>query len=52
MTPTSFTVIDGTRLTEERARAARGRDAPALASLAAVLAFAVAAGLIAVAAGA
>lgn len=52
MTPASFTVIDGTRLTEERAKAARGRDAPALASIAAVLAFAIGAGLIAIAAGA
>jgi hypothetical protein len=52
MTPASTTIIDGTRLTEERARAARGPDAPALASLVAVLGFAVAAGLIAIAAGA
>ncbi len=52
MTPASFTIIDGTRLTEERARAARGTDAPALAGLAAVVAFAVAAALLAMAAGA
>lgn len=52
MTPASITIIDGTRLTEERARAARGLDAPALASIAAVLAFALAAALIAIAAGA
>ena len=52
MNPASFTVIDGTRLTEERARAARGLDAPALASIVAVLAFAICAGLVAIAAGA
>lgn len=52
MTPASLTIIDGTRLSEERARAARGPDAPALASLAAVIAFAIACGLIAIAAGA
>lgn len=52
MTPASITIIDGTRLTEERAKAARGLDAPALASLAAVLAFAVVAGLLAIATGA
>lgn len=52
MTPASVTIIDGTRLTEERARTARGPDAPALASLAAVTAFAIVCGLIAIAAGA
>ena len=52
MTPASITIIDGTRLTEEQAKAARGLDAPALACLAAVLGFAIAAGLIAIAAGA
>jgi hypothetical protein len=52
MTPASITIIDGTRLTEERARAARGPDAPALASLAAIIAFAIGCGFIAIAAGA
>ncbi|MCO6410067.1 hypothetical protein [Hoeflea alexandrii] len=52
MTPASLTIIDGARLTEERARAARGIDAPVLASLVAVIAFAIGCGLIAIAAGA
>lgn len=52
MTPASLTIIDRSRQTEERARAARGRDAPALASLAAVIGFAIACGFIAIAAGA
>ncbi|MGJ8570458.1 MAG: hypothetical protein ACSHXI_07145 [Hoeflea sp.] len=48
---TSHTIIiDGTRLTEERARAARGRDAPALAALVAVLVFALSCSVIAFAA--
>lgn len=47
----SFIVIDGTRLTEERAKAARGCDAPALAGLAAVLAFGLVCGLLAIATG-
>lgn len=49
MTPATLTVIDGTRLTEQRARAARGPDSPALASLAAVIALAIACGLVAIA---
>ena len=48
----SITIIDGTRLTEERARAARGTDAPALVSLAALTLFFIAAGLVAIAMGA
>lgn len=52
MTPASLTIIDGTRLTEERARAARGLDAPVLASLAVAISFAIACGLIAIALGA
>jgi hypothetical protein len=52
MPPASITIIDGTRLTEERARAARGPDAPALASLAAVLLFSIVATLGAIAMGA
>jgi hypothetical protein len=52
MTPASLTIIDGTRLTEERARAARGPDAPALASIVVIIAFAIGCGLIAIAAGA
>lgn len=49
MTPATLFVIDGTRLTEQRARAARGPDAPVLASLVAVIAFAIGCGLIAIA---
>jgi len=52
MIRSSFTIIDGTRLTEERAKAARGTDAPALAALAALTLFFIAAGLVAMAAGA
>ncbi|MGJ8570196.1 MAG: hypothetical protein ACSHXI_05765 [Hoeflea sp.] len=52
MIPASFTIIDGTRLTEERAKAARSPDAPALAGLVAVLVFGIGCGLIAIAAGA
>lgn len=52
MLPPSLTVIDGQRLTEERARATRGPDAPAIASIVAILAFAIACGLLAVTAGA
>jgi len=52
MSRISLTVIDGTRLTEERARAARGTDAPALAALAALTMFFIAAGLVAIAMGA
>ena len=48
----TITIIDGTRLSEERAKAARGLDAPALASLVAVLGFGLACGLIALMAGA
>lgn len=49
MTSAPLVIIDGTRLTEERVRAARGPDAPTLASLAAVIAFAIACGLVAIA---
>lgn len=52
MIPASITIIDGARLTEERARAARGLDAPALASIAAVTLFCIAAGLAAICLGA
>lgn len=52
MTRTSITIIDGTRLTQERARAARGTDAPALAALAALTLFFIAAGLVAICLGA
>ncbi|WP_339760776.1 hypothetical protein [uncultured Hoeflea sp.] len=52
MSPASTTIIDGTRLTEERARAARGVDAPALASLAAVIVFAIVCILLAIGMGA
>lgn len=52
MTPATLTIIDGQRLTEERAKAARGLDAPALASIVAIIAFAIGCGLIAIAAGA
>jgi len=52
MTPASLNLIDGTRLTEERARAARAPDAPALASIVVIIAFAIGCGLIAIAAGA
>lgn len=52
MIPASFTIIDGTRLTEERARTARGTDAPALAALAVVTLFFIASGLVAIAMGA
>lgn len=52
MRPTSLTIIDGTRLTEERAKAARGTEAPALASLAALTLFFIAGGLVAIAMGA
>lgn len=52
MIPASITIIDGARLTEERVRAARGTDAPALASLGALTLFFIAAGLVAIAMGA
>jgi hypothetical protein len=52
MTPSSITIIDGTRLTQERAHAARGTDAPALASLGAITLFFIAAGLVAICLGA
>ncbi|MBC7280008.1 hypothetical protein [Hoeflea sp.] len=52
MTSASITLIDGARLTEERAKAARGTDAPALAAIAVLILFAIATGVIAIAAGA
>ncbi|VVT15375.1 hypothetical protein [Hoeflea sp. EC-HK425] len=48
----SITIIDGTRLTEERARAAREPDAPAVASIVVILAFVIGCGLLAIVAGA
>lgn len=51
MIPTSLTIIDGTRLTQERARAARGTDAPALAALAVLTLFFISTGLVAIAFG-
>ncbi|WP_394689015.1 hypothetical protein [Hoeflea sp.] len=48
----TITIIDGTRLTEERIKAARGTDAPALAALAAITLFFIASGLVAIAMGA
>ncbi|WP_161784910.1 hypothetical protein [Hoeflea sp. BAL378] len=51
MIPATITIIDGTRLTQERARAARGTDAPALAAAAVITLFCIAAGLVAICMG-
>lgn len=52
MSSAPLVIIDGTRLTEERVRTAPAPDAPAIASIAVILAFAIGCGLLAIAAGA
>ena len=49
MPPKSLIIIDGTRLTEERAKLARGTGAPALAAICAVSLFSIAIVIIALA---